>query len=266
MAALTGCGSRESAIRDLASDEPARQIAAAERLASKPDSEAVTALRRGLRATDLGVRVACARALVGSSDSAARSEAAATLTTAILEATSLSQAESLSNLLAQFGGIAFPEFVAVSTVVLDERLRAHLASRLKDALNSATTEDRERGSDVLINALQETDPRLFGAAYETLEWLAEPLVDVWVVKGLAHASVSVRRAVAVALSTTHDPIAVEGLIERLKDSDPLVRRDAARSLGAIADPAARNALKRVASQDIALDVREAARQALLRIP
>jgi len=259
-----GCGSRENALRDLTSGDPAKQIAAAERLASKPDDKTVAALRQSLRSTDLGVRIACARALANASDATARREAAETLTTAILEATSLSQAKNLANLLAQFGGTAFPELVTVGTVVLDERLRGHVAVLLKEVARSASPEDRERGADILLNALQETDPRLFGAAYETLEWLAEPLVDVWVNRGLTHPSASVRRAVAVALSTTRSPLAVEGLIARLSDSDPLVRRDAARSLGAMPSPTAKSALERVATKDIVLDVREAAQQALRR--
>lgn len=265
-ATLAGCGSREKTMRDLSRGEPSQQIAAAERLASKPDGEAVAALRGGLRADDLGVRVACARALAESTDAAARADAAETLTTAILEATSLSQAQNLTGILAQFGGAAFPELVTVSTVMLDERLRTRLAGHLQDSLAKASPEERERGSDTLINALQETDPALFGAAYESLEWLANPLADVWVAKGLRHPSSSVRRAVSVALSTTRNPAVVAGLIETLQDGDPLVRRDAARSLGAIADPAAKGALSRIASRDLVLEVREAARQAALRIP
>lgn len=266
MTVLAGCTSQEKALRDLASGEPARQLAAAERLATKPKEKAVLALRGGLHAEDEGVRLACARALAGASDPLARAEAAEFLTTAILEATTLFQAQSRMKLLSQFEGTAFPEFVTIATVVLDPRLRSPVAAALKETLPKASPEERTRGVNILLNALQETNPALFGAAYETLEWLADPLVDEWVTRGLTHPSPTVRRAVAVALSASRSPRAVHGLMEALKDTDPAVRCDAVRSLGKVGSTAAKEALKEVATQDLVLEVRQAARRALTGIP
>lgn len=266
MMALVGCTSQEKAIRDLASGDPARQLAAAERLSQKPQGKALLALREGLHAEDEGVRLACARALATTSDPTARIEAAKFLTTAILEATTLSQAQSRMKILSQFGGTAFPEFVTIATVALDPRLRSQVAKALKETLPPASPEERTHGVNILLNALQETHPPLFGAAYETLEWLADPLAEEWVTQGLTHPNSTVRRAVATALSVSRSSIAVHGLMGALKDTDPAVRRDAVRSLGKIASPTAKEALKKVAAQDLVIEVRQAARQALASIP
>ncbi len=77
---------------------------------------------------------------------------------------------------------------------------------------------------------------------------------------------TLRRSVATALGALSDPKAVDALITMAKDANSIVRLNACVSLGKLAPAKARKVLEQVAAKDTNIEVRQAAEEALKRLP
>lgn len=77
---------------------------------------------------------------------------------------------------------------------------------------------------------------------------------------------TVRRSVAKALGSLSSPKAVDALITMAKDANSIVRLNACVSLGKLAPAKARKVLEQLAAKDTNIEVRQAADEALKRLP
>jgi HEAT repeat protein len=77
---------------------------------------------------------------------------------------------------------------------------------------------------------------------------------------------TIRRSVATALGALSSPKAVDALITMAKDANSIVRLNACVSLGKLAPAKARKVLEQLAAKDTNIEVRQAADEALKRLP
>jgi HEAT repeat protein len=160
---------------------------------------------------------------------------------------------------------AAPEDVrdaAAELQAIDPSRRALAAARLGEV-----TDGREAAAACLLAALQDEHHLVRRRAAESLGRLAAEAAVIPLMRCLEDPAedAGVRAAVAEALGALRAAAAVPQLLKALQDSGWAVRFEAARALGRIGDPAARELLERTVRYEAVAPVREAAAQALERI-
>ncbi|MBT3268206.1 HEAT repeat domain-containing protein [Candidatus Poribacteria bacterium] len=259
-AALLGCDRTERNIRDAGSNNPTRQIPAAEWLARNPTPDALAALELGMQSTHLDVRVASARAIAATGD--ARAARAASR---ILRADALGHdpkvAETALAGMGAIGGPALPDLITVALLATDGYVRALVRGTIAEGLASASPGDRVAATAALLDGVAESDADLYRAAYGNLVAFAPLVQGELVDTGLPHTNRRVQVSTMMAMADSSCVGAGPAIARFLGDADAVLRAEAARSLGALGTTSALPELRRVASSDPVLDVRKAARDA-----
>jgi HEAT repeat protein len=259
-AALLGCDSDARYIRDAASNDPARQIPAAEWLALHPTPGALDALQMGMQSTHLDVRVASARAIAATGDARAMVAASRILRADALGEDTKAAEEALEGMRA-LGGPALPDLITVALLATDGYVRALVRGTIAEALAWASPAERLAATASLLDGVGESDADLYRAAYGALVAFAPLVQDELVDLGLAHQSRRVQLSTMMGMADAACVGVGPAIARFLGNADAVLRAEAARSLGALGVTAALPELQRAATSDPVLDVRKAARDA-----
>jgi hypothetical protein len=263
-AALLGCDRNARYIRDAASNDPARQVPAAEWLALHPTPSALDALQMGMQSAHLDVRVASARAIAATGDTRAMLDASR-----ILRADALGEhpkaAEKALEGMRAIGGPALPDLITVALLATEGYVRALVRGTIAEALVSASPAERRAATVSLLDGVAESDADLYRAAYGALVAFAPLVQDELVDLGLAHQNRRVQISTMMGMADAACVGAGPAIARFLVSADAVLRAEAARSLGALGVTAALPELQRAATSDPVLDVRKAARAAAAAI-
>jgi HEAT repeat protein len=262
---VSACDRAGRRIADVNSNVSKRQIRAAIWLATHPTRDALPALRFGLESTELRVRVECAGAIGATGDAAAMAEASRVLRRDALSAVHSVAEKALLGMRA-LGAAAVPDLMTVALLTTDPYTLTLVGSTIADTLPSASAEQRLAVATRVVDALGERDPDMALVAYRILvkfaPFLQQELADV----GLLHSNRRIRLTTMMGLADAHCTGAIPSLARLLSDADPVVRTEAARSLGLLGAVVARPRLTEMSASDPVLDVRKVAAEALRSIP
>ena len=261
---LFACDATDTYLRDLESGVFDRQLTAAAWFAEHPSGEALPALVGQLRSRDPVVRRACAEAILVGDDAPARAEARRTLRRDALSRDP-DTATGAIEVFTAMGGEALTDLVEIAIATPDAMRRKVAVAIVREGVASADSSERVEATHRLLNAFEDTDPGRYRVAYSLLATLTEPLAPELIEHALRHRSMLVRRSVVIAAGEARVAAFAEPIAELLNSRDTALRKEAARALGDIGDPAATGPLRRLLTRESHYEVRYEARQALAKL-
>jgi len=261
---LSACDRAGRRIADVNSNNAKRQIRAAIWLAAHPTPEALPALRFGLESTELRVRVESAGAIAATGDTRAMAEASR-----VLRADALSEDRKVAEMallgMRAIGAAAVPDLLTVALLTSDAYTQKLVVSTIVEALPTASPEQRLAAATRVVDGLGERDPDMYRMAYGILVTFSPFLQDELTNIGLVHRNRRIRLTTMMGLADGACTNAIPAIARLLNDGDPVVRTEAARSLGILGAAAALPRLTEMADSDPVLEVRKVAAEALRSI-
>ncbi len=261
---LSACDRTGRRIRDVNSNNAKRQIRAAIWLTSHPTPEALPALRFGLESTELRVRVEVAGAIAATGDARAMAEASR-----VLRRDALSDNRTVAEMallgMRAIGPAAVPDLMTVALLTTDTYTQRLVVSTVGEVLPTATSQQRVAAATRVVDGLGERDPDMYRVAYGILVTFAPFVQDELVNVGLVHRNRRIRLTTMMGLADANCTESIGPLARLLDDDDPVVRTEAARSLGILGAATARPRLREMADGDPVLAVRKVAAEALRSI-
>ena len=261
---LLACEAPEAYVRDLESGVLERQLAAAAWFVDHPTTSARPALVGQLRSPHPELRIACARAILAGDDRNARTEALRALRRDALS-DDPGMATAAMEALIEVGGEALPELMRIALATPNRARRAVTAAIIHEGLGAADPSERAAPTQVLLSALESTDPERHRIAYAILAALVEPLADELIDQGLRHPRMLVRRSVVTAAGEQRVAAFAEPIAKMLSTPDTSLRKQAARALGEIGDPATAGYLLSLEKRETQYGVLHEAREALRKL-